>query len=56
MDNGNTGLAFIVGGLAVIVVLFFLFGGLDVFRGGGGGGDGDIDVSVQTPAPTAPTQ
>jgi hypothetical protein len=50
MDHGNTGLAFIVGGLAVIVVLFFMFGGLNMFRGGGG--DGDIDVSVQGPSST----
>ena len=54
MNNGNTGLALIVGGLLVIVVLFFVFGGVDVFRGGGG--DGEVDVSVQAPAPAAPAQ
>ena len=55
MDNGsgNTGLALIVGGLVVVVVLFLAFGGVDIFRGGG---DGELDVSVQAPAPTAPAQ
>ena len=55
MDNGsgNTGLALIVGGLVVVVVLFFVFGGVDIFPGGG---DRDIDVSLETPAPTTPAQ
>ena len=53
MDNGNTGLALIVGGLLVVVVLFFAFGGVNIFSGGG---DGEIDVSVQAPAPTAPAE
>ena len=51
MHNGNTGLAFIAGGLLVVVVLFFVFGGVDIFSGGG---DGEVDVSIQAPAPTAP--
>jgi len=53
MDNGNTGLALIVGGLLVVVVLFFAFGGVDIFSGTG---DGEVDVSVQAPAPAAPTE
>ena len=53
MNNGNTGLAFIVGGLLVVVVLFFVFGGVDIFPGGA---DRDVDVSIQSPAPPAPTQ
>ena len=51
--SGNTGLALIVGGLVVVVVLFFVFGGVDIFPGGG---DRDIDVTLETPAPTAPAQ
>lgn len=51
MNNGNTGLALIVGVLLVVVVLFFVFGGVDIFSGGS---DGEVDVSVQAPAPTAP--
>jgi hypothetical protein len=53
-SGGNTGLAMIVGGLVVIVVLFFVFGGVDIFRGGGGDG-ADLDVQIETPAaPAAP--
>jgi hypothetical protein len=51
-SGGNTGLALIVGGLVVIVALFFVFGGLDVFRGGGDGVD--LDVQVEAPAIEAP--
>lgn len=53
MNNGNTGLALIVGGLVVVVVMFFVFGGTDMFQGGG---DRDIDVTVQAPEPVAPSQ
>jgi hypothetical protein len=53
MNNGNTGLALIVGGLVVVVVLFFVFGGFDIFQGGG---DGEVDVSIQAPVPTAPSE
>ena len=51
--GGNTGLALIVGGLVVLVALFFIFGGVDIFDRGGGGGGGapDVDVTVETPAP-----
>ena len=49
MDNSNTGLALIVGGLVVIVALFFVFGGVDIFRGGGGGPDRDVDVTIEAP-------
>ena len=48
MDNSNTGLALIVGGLVVIVALFFVFGGVDIFRGGGGP-DRDVDVTIEAP-------
>jgi len=53
MDNsgGNTGLALIVGGLVVIVALFFVFGG-DFFSGGGA--DRDIDVKIETPQVETP--
>ena len=47
MDNSNTGLALIVGGLVVIVALFFVFGGVDIFRGGGP--DRDVDVTIEAP-------
>ena len=53
-DSGGTNfLAFIVGGLVVVVVILFLaMGGVDLFRGGG---DADIDVQVDLPeAPEAP--
>ena len=51
-DSGGTNfLAFIVGGLVVIVALFFVFGGVDMFGGGGGGAHGpDVDVTIETPA------
>jgi hypothetical protein len=52
--GGNTGLAMIVGGLVVIVALFFIFGPVDLFDRGGGGGTPDVDVSVEAPA--TPTQ
>ena len=51
--GGNTGLAMIVGGLVVLVALFFLFGGVDIFDGGGGGAP-DVNVTVDTPAAPAP--
>jgi len=51
--GGNTGLALIVGGLVVLVGLFFVFGGVDVFNGGGGGGP-DLNVTVDAPAVPAP--
>ena len=51
-SGGNTGLALIVGGLVVVVVLFFVFGGVDVFRGGGD--SADLDVSVEVPAVDVP--
>ncbi len=42
-------LAFVVGGLVVVVVVLFLaMGGLDRFAGGGGG-DRDIDIEIQLP-------
>jgi hypothetical protein len=50
-SGGNTGLAMIVGGLVVIVALFFVFGGVDIFRGGGDGAD--LDVQIETPAAPA---
>jgi hypothetical protein len=50
MDNsGNTGLALIVGGLVVIVALFFVFGGFDMFDGGGAPAP-DVDVNIEAPA------
>jgi hypothetical protein len=55
--GGNTGLAMIVGGLVVIVALFFIFGPVDIFDRGGGGGGADIDVTLQeAPAPAPATQ
>jgi hypothetical protein len=49
-DGGNPGLAFIVGGLVVLVVLlFFGFGGAGLFDGGSGGTD--IDVQIEAPPP-----
>ena len=51
--GGNTGLALIVGGLVVLVALFFVFGGVDIFNGGGGGGP-DVNVTVDAPAVPAP--
>jgi hypothetical protein len=48
--GGNTGLALIVGGLVVIVALFFIFGGVDIFDRGGADAP-DLDVTVETPAP-----
>lgn len=55
MERGsNTGLAMIVGGLVVIVVLFFVFGGADMFGRGGGGAD--VNVTLDAPdAPAAPS-
>jgi hypothetical protein len=50
-SGGNTGLAMIVGGLVVLVGLFFFFGGADIFRGGAP--DRDIDVKIE--APQAPS-
>jgi hypothetical protein len=52
-SNGTNFLAFIVGGLVVLVlILFFALGGLDLFRGGS---DADIDVQIDLPeAPSAP--
>jgi hypothetical protein len=50
-SGGNTGLALIVGGLVVVVVLFFVFGGVDIFRGGDGA---DLDVQVEAPAVDVP--
>jgi hypothetical protein len=52
MDNGNTGLALIVGGLVVIVALFFVFGGFPF--GGGDGPDRDVDVSIEAPQVETP--
>ena len=51
--GGNTGLALIVGGLVVLVALFFVFGGVDIFSGGGGSGP-DVNVTVDAPAAPAP--
>ena len=51
-SGGNTGLALIVGGLLVVVVLFFVFGGVDIFRGGGE--RADLDVQVEAPAVDVP--
>ena len=54
-SGGNTGLAMIVGGLVVIVALFFIFGPVDLFDRGGAGADApDVDVNVEAPA--TPTQ
>lgn len=50
--SGNSGLAFIVGGLVVVVIViaWFLFAG-----GGMPGGERDVDVDVSLPeAPAAP--
>ena len=52
--GGNAGIAMIVGGLVVIVALFFIFGPVDLFDRGGGGGAPDVDVNVEAPA--TPTQ
>ena len=51
--GGNTGLALIVGGLVVLVALFFIFGPVDLFDRGGGDGGGDLNVTVETPAAPA---
>ena len=49
--GGNAGLAFIVGGLLVVVaiVVWFVFG-----RGGGMGETKDVNVDVDLPAVSAP--
>jgi hypothetical protein len=51
--GGNTGLALIVGGLVVIVALFFIFGPIDLFDRGGGGDGGDLNVTVESPVEPA---
>jgi hypothetical protein len=44
-DSGSSAvLGVIVGAILVIAVLFFAFGGFDIFRG-----DGEIDVDIQVP-------
>lgn len=49
--GGNAGLAFIVGGLLVVVavIAWFMFG-----RGGGMGDTKDVDVDVSLPEVSAP--
>lgn len=50
-SGGNTGLAFIVGAVVVVlaVVAYFVF-----FRGGVGPESKDIDVDINVPAASAP--
>jgi hypothetical protein len=54
-SSGNSGLAFIVGGLLVLVLVIGAF----VFMGGGnlfGGGHKSVDINVNPPSlPSAPT-
>lgn len=49
--RGNSFLAFVVGGLVVLVlIIFFALGGVDMIGGGGGGGSGtDVDVTIDAP-------
>lgn len=50
-SGGNSGMAFIVGMLVVVVAVL----GFVVFRGGGGGeaGGKDINVTIESPEPAA---
>lgn len=46
-SSGSSALLGVILGVIVVgVVLFFVFGGFDIFSGG----DGDIDVNVDLPA------
>jgi hypothetical protein len=46
-SGGNTMLGVIVGGLLVVVLVFFVFGGFGMFEGGK-----SIDVNIKPPAAT----